>query len=228
MRFIAFKTFLNETQKIPLPAIETTGLSSNQANTAIQNNNTPNYSGNPVKEETDNVEKLHHELSEHYWHQAKHKETLHSLTSGSRHLNKHLHKKYEAGETNVHTTQTKQIDKALTQHKTPHEFHTYTGVTREPKPGTYHHPAYLHTSLKKHVARGFAREHYVDGKTHMHILKIHVPKGHHGSYVSSLSDHPNEHEFILPRNTKLKIHPHHETEVHYGTHYHIHHTTIEE
>lgn len=95
---------------------------------------------------------------------------------------------------------------------------------------------------------------------HHHYLKIEVPKGRPGAYVGHIpSKHENPkskskghnihgdefqygyHEFILPRNTKLKIHPKPETHIrsysaynhhvgHYTReeHHHFWHTTIEE
>lgn len=60
-------------------------------------------------------------------------------------------------------------------------------------------PAFLSTSITQSVAQDFA-------SSHNYILKINVPKGKgRGAYVHSISSHPNENEFLMPRNTKLKI-----------------------
>jgi hypothetical protein len=44
-------------------------------------------------------------------------------------------------------------------------------------------------------------------KPHKHMLTIHVPAGSHGFYADPYSKHDGEHEVILPRNSKILIHP---------------------
>jgi hypothetical protein len=55
------------------------------------------------------------------------------------------------------------------------------------------------------------------------MIRFHLPKGHHGLYLGTRSNFTNEHEFLLPRNTRIKvgehpeIHPHphdRNTEIH--------------
>lgn len=219
-----------------MPAIETTGLSSNQANTAIQTNRVDNQ----VNEKVSAEEQLHNELTKHYQHQPEHRKTLHDLTKSSRDLNRHLHSQYETKGKTVDITRTRKIDKALQQHKTPHSFHVYAGVKGSSAHNTlqhnitYHHAAYLHSSLNDKMAAGFTLHHHEqkngEDHYHHHILKIHVPKGHPGSYVSHISHHPHEKEFILPRNTKLKIHntTTKSSDIEGDKHHiHTHHATIE-
>lgn len=107
---------------------------------------------------------------------------------------------------------TKGLDKALTKHQTPHNMTVYSGVSYHPKEMSsnkvLHHPAYMSTSIDKEIAKGFADDQQTDeedemGRTHNHVLKIHVPAGSHGAYVDHLSSHGGQREFILPRNTKL-------------------------
>lgn len=58
--------------------------------------------------------------------------------------------------------------------------------------------AFLSTSISSSVAYDFSSSGYV--------LKINVPKGKgRGAYVDSISKHQGEREFLMPRNTKLKI-----------------------
>src|ERR1700722_14187040 len=154
---LPFKVFVKETATpiaSVLPAIETTGLSSN-----TDNNNTPNYGAKDIREFSE--EGLQNALKEHYWHNSVHKEHLLKLTQGSRTINKKLHSQYLAGNPPKHTQvdgrNTRHIDKALSQHKTPHDMHVYTGTARVPKPGSYQHPAYLHTSINHKFAVGYAR-----------------------------------------------------------------------
>jgi hypothetical protein len=47
----------------------------------------------------------------------------------------------------------------------------------------------------------------VGSTAYKHIMHIHVPEGSHGAYVSHMSDHPHETEFILHKNARLHIHP---------------------
>jgi hypothetical protein len=62
-----------------------------------------------------------------------------------------------------------------------------------------HHSAFLSTTLDKKLAANYSTTNQGD------VIAIHLPKGHTGAYVAHMSKHPDEHEFILPRNLKLKI-----------------------
>jgi len=104
------------------------------------------------------------------------------------------------------------LDAAINLHKTPHKLAVWSGTGIDPREhmnseGIVHHPAYLSTSLSPYIAKGFAinsRQYKLEGnELHTHLMKIHVPKGHPGAYVAHLKN-PDEKEFILPRNTKLK------------------------
>lgn len=58
--------------------------------------------------------------------------------------------------------------------------------------------AFLSTSIDRSVAEDFSGLRY--------ILKINVPKGKgRGAYVDPISMHSGEREFLMPRNTNLKI-----------------------
>ena len=57
--------------------------------------------------------------------------------------------------------------------------------------------AFLSTSIDKNVARNFGGN---------YMFKINIPKGKgRGAYVDSISKHSGEREFLMPRNTQLKI-----------------------
>lgn len=114
------------------------------------------------------------------------------------------------------------MDLVVKHHKTPHPLTVYTGLKKAPiitsqetgptKENLHHHPAYLSTSLHPKIASEFAAisQDTKEGNKivyHHHILKINVPKEHPGAYVEKYSAHPEEKEFILPRNTKLHIYP---------------------
>ena len=106
----------------------------------------------------------------------------------------------------------KDLDSSISSHKTPESFTVYSGTPHDPREwmnseGIMHHPAYLSTSLNKSIAQGFTEGRFeekdkVDGLEHRHLLKIHVPKDHHGIYIGKI--YHREKEFILPRGTNLK------------------------
>ena len=48
-----------------------------------------------------------------------------------------------------------------------------------------------------------------------HVISIHVLKGKSGIYIPRYSFSPEEREFILPRNSALKINKEPQTEVHH-------------
>lgn len=101
----------------------------------------------------------------------------------------------------------------ITKHQTtPRDMHLYSGIGFDPRKITHgqtdngmmkvHLPAYTSTSIYPSVASSF---------TETNMVKIHVPKGSHGVYIhpgNSLGT-TNTHgkEFVLPRGSKLHIHP---------------------
>ena len=173
------------------------------------------------KEHAEKVEKLHNSLSSHYKYNDSHIETIKKYTGGgtNRHepngseiLNKELHEKRgKLGNSSLNEFKT-HVDKLVKHHKTPHDMHVYTGVaehheiTKMAKDGNdnikLHHHGFTSTSINKKVAEQFAHQ-----NLSRHIIKIHVPKGHHGAYVSHHSKNGYEKEFILPRGTRLHVHP---------------------
>lgn len=62
--------------------------------------------------------------------------------------------------------------------------------------------AFFSTTLVKEMLEPFGREHGCNC-----VLKLHLPKGLHGAYVSLKSDTSqlDEQEFLLPPNTKIEI-----------------------
>ena len=59
---------------------------------------------------------------------------------------------------------THQFDRMIASNKTPESLHVYSGVPYDPRTkmnseGIVHHPAYIASSLKKSVAKGFADKH---------------------------------------------------------------------
>ena len=120
------------------------------------------------------------------------------------------------------------LDKALNHKKTPKPMTVFSGVgfnpgmmaAQHPKKQLYM-PSYTSTSIDPNVAADFARplpkgnsgedmKKYdpsdKNGADH-HVLRINLPKGHPGSYIAGSSYHPDEKEFLLPRQQTMKINP---------------------
>ena len=122
----------------------------------------------------------------------------------------------------------KHLDKALGHQTLDHDLHVYHGTTKfNPGELSSKHPkrliksaAYMSTSIDKDKAMRFASRwpssdiEHVEGHGKSwgeaekpHILHIHLKPGQKGMYVGDNSHHQKEREFILPRNTVLKVHP---------------------
>lgn len=95
------------------------------------------------------------------------------------------------------------LDEALNHIKTPRSFNVYSNIRSSPiyrmnSEGIVHHPGYISSSINK----DYAINQWRNGN---HTLKIHVPKGHAGTYVGQhISTVPGQHEFILPHGLNLK------------------------
>lgn len=100
----------------------------------------------------------------------------------------------------------------------------YTGIRHDPRNlvdanNTIHSPAFLSTSTKFGIGSQFAHRQARrkdifsgngDGKSHIepaHILKIHVKKGQLAGNISKKSLEKHEDEYLIPRNTVIKIDP---------------------
>lgn len=113
------------------------------------------------------------------------------------------------------------VSEALSQHKTPHDMHVYSGIGFDPSTIGKHEDgamkvhlnAYTSTTLEPATAVLFA--HYRGGAQGLkdgHIIKIHVPEGsagmyHHDGNSSSAAAYPHGKEFTMHKNAKLHIHP---------------------
>lgn len=155
-------------------------------------------------------EKIHSE-NPHYKDISKiHASHLRAYTDESSHTNRHL---YNDGSITdqYHASRIKHMDD-LTRKPTNTEHHVYSGTRlnigeylKNSKDEILHLKAYTSTSMSHEVANRFG--HLDDGD----MLHIHVKKGDKIHHVHP--DHAvnaTEREGILPRNTKLKIHPEHD------------------
>ncbi len=161
------------------------------------------------KKRQEDESKLETTLKNHYTGLDKHHDTLRNFTKDSLPINSSLWDK-----TNVKADEVKNLDAAISLHKTPEAFTVWSKTRHDPrllkdKNDMVHHPAYISTSIQKHIPEtSFASRNKVfdaEGNEHHHILKIAVPKGHAGVYI------PDEHsidnrakEFILPRGLNIK------------------------
>lgn len=141
-------------------------------------------------------------------------------------LNEHLHHGIELNEKQSEFVSA--LDNIMDKTKLHDDLTVYTGTNKRHsdlirKYDVVNHPGFVSTSLSLNSARSFAQDNGGD------IVKIHVPKEHRGLYVSHISDYDGEREFVLPRNTKLKIHRDKEQVlVHDSGNYRVHHATIEQ
>lgn len=142
----------------------------------------------------------------------------HYTGQGHRDINKALWHQHKHKHTEQHITN---LDEVMKMKQTPSDMKVYSGIQHHPMEAYpkkedsgalhVHLPAFTSASLSHNVARGFAGKKLKkdeEGTLHSHILKIHVPKGSNGFYASHLSEYAmDEKEFVIPRNSQMKIHP---------------------
>lgn len=90
------------------------------------------------------------------------------------------------------------------------EIHLYSGLGFNPgrvldADGHLHLPAYTSTTHDTNTALRFARPLNTEGESH--ILHIHAGADDKGVNVENITDNDEEHETVLPRNTRLQVHP---------------------
>ncbi len=168
--------------------------------------------------------------------------TIKRYTDGSEAINKHLirshiNSEYKNPVKGIYS-KIKNTDEALRKNKLSHHLHVYTGIGFHPgdmlkhtKDNIIHLPAYTSTTHNKYVAANFADKKKWDiasaGHEGKHLIHLHLKPGDKATHVSHISYFKNEHETILPRNTKLKINPKPEIHKdHYGEDVHVWHATI--
>lgn len=186
--------------------------------------------------EHENVHGLGKELEAHADHPSNQNlEHIVRYTSGSKTLNRELYNQHindpdSEPDRHIGTHDVHGLDAALKHKTTDRPLTVFSGVKWHPGHAAQQNsqrkvflPAYTSTSLRPHVAVDFAEamergtsNEYDSWESHHgpdnHMLKIHVPKGHHGSYVGDSSKYKEEKEFLLPRRTTLKIDPHPEVQ----------------
>ena len=106
----------------------------------------------------------------------------------------------------------KNVSDAIKMHTTKGTLHVHSGVAFSPehlaKDGIVHLPAYTSTSLSEEISKNFAQpihdSEYGDRK---HKIHIEIPKGAHALYATPHSEFDHEHEILLHKGAKIKVHP---------------------
>jgi len=102
----------------------------------------------------------------------------------------------------------KVLDNLINDHQAPANFSTYVGLSPDfdLKPGVISKmPAYRGTTLDMKTAMKFSGFGDADNALTPKILEFGVKKGQKGFYTAGLSDHPEEKEFLLPRDTSIRL-----------------------
>lgn len=188
--------------------------------------------------------------------EGKDHEHLFRYTDGSHQLNRALHQAHIKGEpapSHVGDPLHKKsyhhvaaLDDALHRNSLHDDVHFYSGVAFHPGKQAAKHadnhihlPAYTSSSIDKDTAQHFAhaggyrhpeiKGHDKDGtEIHGHIIHFHMKKGQKGAYVGAKSSYSTEREFLVPRNTTIKVHPRPERyqDAKTGKHYHVWHARV--
>jgi len=143
-----------------------------------------------------------------------HKYAIKNYTDGSYGINSHLiHDGHdeEAVKNGPYANQVKNMDAAIDSHPLP-KMTVYSGIKFHPHQkttpdGLLKTTAYISTSINPQTSHGFTSDVSHGGERAKHILRIHVPEGHPGFFTGNDNEftNHNEHEVILPRNTRYKI-----------------------
>jgi len=106
------------------------------------------------------------------------------------------------------------FDNLIESHKIGDSLTVYSGLHYHPseyRGRIMHNPAYLSTSLDPHVAKDFGTTYHYFDNTHGNeiqiksILRLKLNKNHHGMFLAPESVSPEQHEILLPRNTKYQL-----------------------
>lgn len=173
-------------------------------------------------------QKRYKELSASFSYPESHTRIIHDYTIDSRAINSHLFNSRTRPEStpyktlgelmrSPHTpkeTTFHDFDSIIDSHKTPHDIHVYHGFhanlndTVKDSPVLYKSPSYMSTSIDPSVARKFGKPFKEEDGHSQHVLEIHVPKGTSALVPGQHSSLRAEREVILPRDSKIVIHPH--------------------
>lgn len=174
------------------------------------------------KKEKENKRNAINSLNLESEHTDDDKTHVYRYTAASKPLNRLLYRIHNEGGTVPHTMEItgrynfthdiRGLDAAINRNKLKHDLVVYSGVgwnpaSRMQADGLIHLPAYTSTSTSKNIAYNFAKSNKKHD-TDIHILRIHNPKDSTGLYTHddpTITQYEGENEFIIPRNTKIKI-----------------------
>jgi hypothetical protein len=158
---------------------------------------------------------------EHYTHDSR--KLNKSLIKNQGKVNSTVHKKVQAG-----------LDDAIKKNPLKHKLVVHSGTSFDPrqkvgKNGVMKSHAYISTTHSKSTASEFTKpkynsKHNIDER---HIIRVDLKKGDPAIHVEKHSENPGEHETIIKRGARLKLH---KTVTHEdfasGDLYHVHHMSI--
>jgi ADP-ribosyltransferase exoenzyme len=129
-----------------------------------------------------------------------------------------------------HADHVKKLD-STTNRTLENHLSVYSGVKRNPgklaagsKNRVVHLPAFTSTTHDKATAQRFAVSKAKGNKTNEHhIIHFHLRPGDQAAHVSHVARYDDEHETVLPRNTKIIIHPKPDVYHHGNDKYHVWH-----
>lgn len=149
---------------------------------------------------------------------------VHNYTDNSSHLTYHLldPEASHADDIDELNHRANRISGAIKKHTSPLErdHHVYSGISypmHVQEGDVIHSPAFTSTSIDINIARRFSSA--FGPKQPRHILHFHLPKGYtKGVYLGGhCSHHQEEHEFLLDKDQKWKVHS--IKEYHQGMHH---------
>ncbi len=173
-----------------------------------------------------------------------HYNAIDAYTQSSKAINKALiSNKTEYFEKERQTKRLRALDETTDEHRAQHDHTLYSGLTFDPRKklkgkDKFISPAFSSATHSKEIATNFTKPIKNAGappgsvatlpkmhKTH-HILRINVPKGAKSMNISSISQHPEEHESLIGRNAKFEYSHEEKLVDKFGNNYLIHHVSL--
>jgi len=188
--------------------------------------------------ENENPENIDTQLKASHRQTDDDKTHVYRYTAASRPFNTFLYESHKKDEKpskfnivgrNNFTHDIRGLDAALHRNKLESPLVSYSGIGWNPhdrmdNEGVVHLPAYTSTTLAKSIAYNFAKSNKLDKDNPLHILRIKHHAGDSGFYTKddpATTYYEGEREFIIPRNTKIKVNKVPTTYVDNGTPVHV-------
>lgn len=163
----------------------------------------------------------------------RHIDAIEHYTKDSRSLNKGLIKNQGKIENPKHKKHASSLDDAIKKNPLKHKLVVHSGVSFDPRKkvgtnGVLKSHAYISTTHSKEIAHDFAKSSYnkKTGAESKHIVRLDLKKGDPAMHVEHHSLTPGEHETIIKRGSRLKLH---KTDTYvnpWGEKTHVHHMSI--